>query len=333
MDDFTRLKENVHPNHIFYRAVVEDNNDPEMLNRCKVRIINIHTSDKKLLSTEALPWAELMFPTTRGSQSIPLPGQWVWIFFDQGREDRPIIIGTTTTIGAGKPDTTKGFCDPSGTYPKEEDYNAPTTHRFSRVQELDKTPNKSINDSLSETNTTIGSGPDKIDVKFKQKPSTNDKSKYPSVNVQETAGGHLYETDDTPGNMRIRQFHTAGTYWEIENSGTYTFKSKNNYELYVDVNMITKVKGTSTVHITGNVTEVMDANEVTQIHGNQTKYVTGNETNIITGNFKETVIGKVDINVTGKHTENVKGGIDINGNPEVKIHASSVYIDSFVYLG
>jgi hypothetical protein len=333
MDEFQRMKESVKPNYTFYRAVVEDNNDPEMLNRCKVRIVNIHTSDIKLMPTEALPWAELMFPTTRGSQSIPLPGQWVWVFLDQEHEDRPIIIGTITTIGAGKPDPTKGFRDPSGTYPKTIDENAPSTHRFSRVQELDKTVHKSINDTLSETDVTIGSGDSETHVKFKQSSSTNDKSKYPSVNVQETAGGHLYETDDTEGNKRIRQFHSTGTYWEIENAGTYTLKSKKNYEIYVDVNMITKVKGTSTVHITGNVTEVMDANEVTQVSGNQTKYVTGKETNTITGNFKETVKGNVNIDVKGKHTENVTGGIDINGNPKVKIHASSVFIDSMVYLG
>lgn len=325
MDDFQRLKESVKPNYIFYRAIVEDNNDPEMLNRCKIRIINLHTGDKKKLPKDALPWAELMFPTTRGSQSIPLPGQWVWCFLDQDREDRPVIIGTITTIGAGKPDLESGFSDPTGTYPKEIDRDVPSTHRFSRVQELDKTPNKSINDTLSETAVNYGSGGDSFSMNLKQPPSTNEKSKYPSVNVQETAGGHIYETDDTPGNMRIRQFHTKGTYWEMNDEGTYVFNSVKNHETYVDSNMILKVKGTRDTHITGDVKELFDANE--------TRYISGNQTRTLVGNEKNTVKGKIDSNVTGKQTENIKGGLDINANPKAKIHASAVYIDSYVYLG
>ena len=44
---------------MFYRGVVENNNDPLKLGRLQVRIFGIHTDDKDELPTEALPFAEV----------------------------------------------------------------------------------------------------------------------------------------------------------------------------------------------------------------------------------------------------------------------------------
>lgn len=41
---------------IWWQGVVEDNNDPLKLGRCKVRILGYHTDDKKQIPTDALPW-------------------------------------------------------------------------------------------------------------------------------------------------------------------------------------------------------------------------------------------------------------------------------------
>lgn len=325
MDDFQRLKESVKPNYIFYRAVVEDNNDPELLNRCKIRIVSIHTEDKVKLPTDALPWAELAFPTTRGDQSIPLPGDWVWCFLDREDENRPIIFGRIPYIDHGKPDLSIGFSDPKGIYPKEKDYGQLSTHRCSRVQELDKTPHKIINDNLMESNLSGGACGSNVSFNFKELPSKNDASKYPDIAVQETAAGHVFETDDTSGNNRIRVFHSSHTYYEIENTGTITLRSVKNFERYVAVNDYEKIEGNKLKHVIGNEKNGIEGNRDTLVKGNVVQAISGNQTEGVTGNVTRKVCGKEDINISK--------GLNINANPKAKIHASTVYIDSYVYLG
>ena len=51
-------------NFIWFNGVVEDNNDPEYLSRVKVRCLGFHTSNKIVLPTEDLPWAQVSLPTT-----------------------------------------------------------------------------------------------------------------------------------------------------------------------------------------------------------------------------------------------------------------------------
>jgi hypothetical protein len=333
MDEFQRLKESVKPNFIFYRALVENNNDPEKLSRCKVRIAGIHTNDKEKLPTEALPWAELMLITARGYQGIPLQGDWVWVFFDKEEEDRPIIMGHIPVINAGKPDTKKGFTDPSGKYPIEKDYTSSTTHRFSKVEELDKTPHKIINDTLSESNVSGASNGVSISVAFKQLASTNDSSKYPDVQVQETAAGHIHEIDDTAGNHRIRVLHSSLTYNEINNTGTITLKSVENFERYIIKDDKEFIKGNKLKHVKGNETNAIEGNRGTLVKGNDSLAIVGNQTEGITGNFTQKVTGNVTRTVAGKEDVNISGGLNVNAGPKATIHAGNVFINSTVFLG
>ncbi len=47
-----------------FTGVVEDRNDPEYLGRYRVRVLGIHTDDKKVLPTKDLPWAQCILPVT-----------------------------------------------------------------------------------------------------------------------------------------------------------------------------------------------------------------------------------------------------------------------------
>jgi hypothetical protein len=46
----------------FYRALVEDNADPQDAGRLRVRILGIHSMDMTEAPTENLPWAEPVLP-------------------------------------------------------------------------------------------------------------------------------------------------------------------------------------------------------------------------------------------------------------------------------
>ena len=50
-------------------------------------------------------------------------------------------------------------------------------------------------------------------------------AKYPYNHVFESESGHIKEYDDTPGSERIHEYHTAGTFYEIDADGT-----KNGYD-------------------------------------------------------------------------------------------------------
>lgn len=47
---------------LFWQGEVEDRNDPRKMGRVRVRIIGLHTPNKQLIPTEALPWSMVSYP-------------------------------------------------------------------------------------------------------------------------------------------------------------------------------------------------------------------------------------------------------------------------------
>ena len=126
--------ENIVENNPFYSniyiGVVEDNIDPEARGRVRVRIIGFHSpiklkSSTEGLLTEQLPWAIPANPIQGGSMSgigwsgVPVNGSHVVLFFIGGDHNFPVYFATIGGIYKSKPNTKKGFCDPSGKYPLE----------------------------------------------------------------------------------------------------------------------------------------------------------------------------------------------------------------------
>lgn len=87
------------------------------------------------------------------------------------------------------------------------------------------------------------------------------KSKYPWNFVNVSRSGHVSEVDDTPGYERLNMTHRTGSYWEIDNTGTYTTKSiLDAYKLtkydsydYVGGNYTQQIKGQSYVQTSGDM--------------------------------------------------------------------------------
>ncbi len=94
----------------FYRARVENNDDPEKMGRIQVRILGLHDQNKSKVPTASLPWAEciqsFMFARDKGIglSTLPLIDTWVWVFLENNDFNYPIVIGTTYGITDGKED-------------------------------------------------------------------------------------------------------------------------------------------------------------------------------------------------------------------------------------
>lgn len=94
---------------ILYTGVVENRFDPTMLGRCQVRIVGLHTENKKDLPTEMLPWAYPMQPLTSAAMNGigqtplgPVEGTWVVVFFRDEEKQQPIMLGTVGGIPQNK---------------------------------------------------------------------------------------------------------------------------------------------------------------------------------------------------------------------------------------
>lgn len=75
-------------------GVIEDNNDPLELGRCRVRIYGLHTEDKNQLPTEMLPWATLLSANSGTSSGGGLQnGSWVLIDYYDKHKQMPIMLG------------------------------------------------------------------------------------------------------------------------------------------------------------------------------------------------------------------------------------------------
>lgn len=84
---------------MFYRAIVENNIDPEQFGRVQVRVYGIHDEGNSV-STSALPWAEVSGGTDFGLvngvgiTSILRVGTVVWVFFNNDDYNFPVVFAT-----------------------------------------------------------------------------------------------------------------------------------------------------------------------------------------------------------------------------------------------
>lgn len=309
---------------IWFFGVVEDIEDPEQVSRVRVRVLGHHTSDKKIVKTENLPWAQVMMPTTSASVSgigiSPhgmVNGSYVFGFFLDGEQaQQPMIIGTWHGIPQELPDPEKGFNDPNGEYPFRVD--VPDTAEEAR----------GVN--------TIG---DIIDTAINNPPSAFG-AVYPNNKVIKTTSGHILELDDTPNAERIRIYHKSGTMEEIHPNGDKVEIRSNSWqmtygdnkarvsgdlELYVDGNAKIEVAQYADIRVEESATVVTGVDLEAIVGKDMFVDVGGNVTSTVKGNVEATVKGNTQLTVEGNVTETVYGNVQqqINGTAKITIDQSA----------
>ena len=292
----------------WFIGVVEDNNDPVKLGRCRVRIIGLHSSNRSIQPTDQLPWASPMQPITSaaisGKGTTPLGvlngTHVVGFFIDGANQQNPVIMGTLGKLHKSKPDPTKGFSDPDGVYPIETRVGEPDTNRLARNEGL--TAASIVQQKIDTVETNI---PTALGDTWNE-PVTPYSAEYPKNHVLETESGHVQEFDDTPEAERIHTYHRSGSFEEIHPDGSKVTKIvKDTY---------TAVLGEENIHI------ALDSNN----------HIAGNLNLLVEGNTNIKIIGDVDARVDGKLDLSVLNNINMTseiGNVNIKTPSGNINLN------
>jgi len=317
---------------VWWHGVVEDNNDPLKIGRCRVRIYGFHTDDKNLIPTESLPWASVMQPITSaaisGKGQSPtgiLPGTWVVGFFRDGPHAQdPIIMGTVAGIPTADEfgvikDSNVGFYDPSGTYPLDDYIGEQDTNRLARGENLENTILKSRADARIPKIPTALTG-------HWVEPKSAYGATYPHNHVYESESGHIFEVDDTPTAERLHRYHKSGTFEEIRPDGSRVTKIKgSDYELTIgSKSMMIKGdvlytnEGKAQLKVGKDFHIEVDGDMRTLVHGNVIMHTKGSLVHRVGGSYTVASDGnmtfiapRIDLNPEGINTSKVSvGGLD-----------------------
>ena len=273
-------------NFNWFFGVVEDRNDPAQLGRVRVRAYGYHTDDKDKIPTDSLPWAlplgGIDSASVSGVGTSPtgmVEGTWVVGFFlDGSRAQEPAIVGTLAGAPSQAAETTLGFNDPNGVYPRY-------------------TEESDVNKRARGENTDADPADNKISI-----PESKFAAVYPLNHVRETESGHYKEYDDTPSAERIKEFHKSGTMYELYPDGDKVTKVvKDNYTL---------IASNDSLHVKGNVTVFVDGDANLTVAGTTT-------VDTPTTNWTGDINLGGDLNITGKSTasvDHVSAGISGKGH-------------------
>lgn len=312
---------------IWFQGVVEDRNDPLRLGRLKVRCLGFHTDDKEKLPTKDLPWAYPIQPITSAAMNGigttpfgPIEGTWVMGFFrdgDLGQE--PVVMGTIGGIPQDISRPEKGFNDPYGNYPRPDFINEPDTNRLARAEAEDhpilktklEIAAKEIDIPIAKAHKVTSVLPDKDDGRYDDKtwaeptPRGDTKSKYPFNSVHEAEGGHVREIDSTPDAERIHEYHSAGSFYEIQADGKKITKVvSDNYEIILGDNFI-KINGNANIVIGGDCTQLVKGNLIQEIQGDYHLTVHGDKVEKVTGSSVEEISTDRSNNIGGNDYQRV----------------------------
>lgn len=272
-----------------YYGIVENIYDPKKLGRVKVRVANVHSKDKNLISTKDLPWAIVMASTTTpgisglGHSSFLVQGAWVVGTFTDNDLQSFMVMGTLPSIsGSEFVSGSFGFTDPNDQYPRN------------------------LNEEDNNLRARGNPDPNDYEVQGIYQPRSSYAPRYPHNHVYESESGHIKEYDDTPGANRIRERHNSGTYYEIQPGGSKIERVvADNYEL---------ILGDDTIEVKGNVNIIVSEDVNLSVAGNVTANVGKNVDFLVNGDINGEVRGNIALRVGANLDDHVtvEDGISIH---------------------
>jgi hypothetical protein len=162
------------------------------------------------------------------------------------------------------------------------------------------------------------------------------KSTYPYNHVYATESGHAMEYDDTPGSERIHQYHTKGTFYEIQPDGSRVTKVVgDDFQMFIKNNNVV-VEGNMNLTVKGDVRMFVESNMYTEVKGNYHLKVDGDMITKVQGNEQKVVMTDKATQINGNRrtriTKNDTG--ETKGDTEWKyigtansIHSNSVFVN------
>ena len=330
-------------NFIWFNGVVEDRNDPQKLGRLRVRCVGIHTDNKDDLPTSDLPWSQLIHPITSSgisglghSPGFIVEGTWVFGYFRDGYAmQEPMVIGTLPGKPSELSDTTKGFYDPNGVYPKYKDEvdtnrlavnDTSQPHLFLELRKLTrKTGVPTADFDAVPVEEHISTAIEASDSDTWNQPAIPYNATYPYNHVFESESGHVQEIDDTKDNERLFTSHRTGTSQEISPDGTQVNIIKGDHynivsgkrQAVIEGNLDITIGGRHKIYInkdgqTNNHYDIQvgpNASVNIQIDKGDMNVVLkdGKLNTNVAGDYNMKIGGNMNLDVRGNKTETVSG--------------------------
>ena len=224
-------------------------------------------------------------------------------------------------------DTTNGFTDPRGQYPKMNDLGGkPDTNSLAiGVNSLHIQNNPASQGARQETLSVAASPAAKNALRKKDIPTAGRNgaswsqpespyaAEYPYNKVNSSESGHVTEIDDTPGAERLHTAHKSGTFTEIGPNGTQVTRIVGDNYTIVDSNGYILIEGRANVHVAGecNVMIMGDANLTMNGKVNMDVH---NDFNLnVAGHFGLSVGGGIFVRNDGTFSMENKGDIEVHG--------------------